>query len=383
MDGDFVVKPTPSLFFDGREPGSREMKWGPVKDYGDIVPNERFYVHSRVPPPPLEQRAWRLVIDGDALPRPVTLDFDQLRALPEVTIRRTLDCGANCRSFFPALPARSTGWLPIAFTQWHFGAVGVADWTGVRVKDVLDRAGVQGGVEVMFTGLDAVPTGDADGRVEPYAQVIAMDKVVAADSLLAYRMNREPLPVDHGFPLRAIFSGWGGNTAVKWLGRITVSKQKMGLPTFQSRQVLTGPDIGKPMLGTVGHIRSAMELDEGVTLDPGNLVLRGRAWSGANAISAVDVTLEKLVAPGVWRPVWTPAWRPARLLAKPERLVWARFEIPWDGAEPGRYRVMSRARDESGNVQPRPEDVVWNQQGLGYNGHAPLEIIVGLPTAMP
>jgi len=236
---------------------------------------------------------------------------------------------------------------------------------------------------VLFAGLDSVPTGDPGGRAEPYAQVIAIDKVLTADTLLAYGMNREPLPVDHGFPLRAIFSGWGGNTAVKWLGRITVSKKKLPHATFQARQVMTGPDIAKPMLATVGHVRSALELDEGTTLDPGDIVLRGRAWSGANAITSVDVCVEKLVAPGSWKPVWTPAWRPAQLLAKPEPLVWARFEIPWSGVEPGRYRIMTRARDESGNVQPRPEDVVWNQQGLGYNGHAPLEVMVGVPTMMP
>jgi hypothetical protein len=126
-----------------------------------------------------------------------------------------------------------------------------------------------------------------------------------------------------------------------------------------------------------------MELDADMTVDPGDITLRGRAWSGAGAIDRVDVTIEKLVAPDTWRPVWNPAWREAQLLGKPEPLMWVRFEVPWPKVEPGRYRVMSRARDSAGNVQPRPEDVLWNQQGLGYNGHAPLEIAVLPPGAMP
>lgn len=380
---DVVVKPTPALYFTSREPGSREMNWGPVKDYGETVPADRFYIHNRVAPPKIDVRTWRLEIAGDAAGRPISLTYEQLLALPQVTLRRTLDCGANCRAFFPRLPASGGAeWLPIGFTQWHFGAVGVADWTGVRVKDLLDAAGVRDAAAVMFTGLDAIPV-NSEGDLEPYAQVIPIDKVLAADTLLAHHMNGQPLPIDHGYPVRAIFSGWGGNTAVKWLGRIDASKKPIPHPTFQSRQIIAGPDVPKPFTPTVGHVRSALELDADMTLVPGDHVLRGRAWSGAGAIDRVDVSIEKLVAPDTWRPIWTPQWREAQLLGKPEPMVWARFELPWQRVDPGRYRIMTRARDGAGNVQPRPEDVRWNQQGLGYNGHAPLEVAVLYPMQMP
>jgi DMSO/TMAO reductase YedYZ molybdopterin-dependent catalytic subunit len=377
-----VVEGTPAPHFVSRDAGSREMKWGPVADYGDTVPNDRFYVHSRARPPTIDLRAWRLEVTGDAIGRPRTFSFDELVALPQVTHRRTLDCGANCRAFFPRLPKRRDAkWLPIGFTQWHFGAVGCADWTGVRLSDVLAAAGLANGVEVLFTGLDAVRVGE--GSVVPYEQVVPIDKVLASDTLLAYRMNREDLPIDHGFPVRVIFSGWGGNTSVKWVGRIAVSKQKIPYPIFQSRQVIYGPDIPKPFIPTEGHVRSAMELDEDMTLAPGDHVLRGRAWSGAGAIERVDVTIEQLVAPGVWRAVWNPPWRQAELLGSVEPMQWVRFEVPWKNVPPGHFRIMSRAKDRMGNVQPRPEDVVWNQQGLGYNGHAPLEIAVLPMDRMP
>ena len=104
------------------------MKFGPVKDYGDTVPNERFYVHSRAQPPRIDaENGWRLDIAGDAIGRPRGITYAELLAMPQVTLRRTLDCGANCRSFFPALPNKGTGWLPMGFTQWHFGAVGAAE----------------------------------------------------------------------------------------------------------------------------------------------------------------------------------------------------------------------------------------------------------------
>jgi hypothetical protein len=86
--------------------------------------------------------------------------------------------------------------------------------------------------------------------------------------------------------------------------------------------------------------------------------------------------VEKLVSPGKWVSAWDGTWRTAKLLETPEPYMWTRFEVPWTGVRPGHYRVMSRARDEEGNTQPRPEDVPWNQHGLGYNGHAPLAVTV-------
>jgi DMSO/TMAO reductase YedYZ molybdopterin-dependent catalytic subunit len=377
---DLVVQPTPSLYFIGVEPGSREMKFGPVKDYGDTVPNDRFYIHSRARPPSLDTNNWRLEIAGDAVGRPRSLTFAELLSLPQVTMRRTLDCGANFRAFFSPLPAKASGWLPIGFTQWHFGAVGAAEWTGVRLKDVLDAAGLGRAVEVKVIGLDAIP-GWGNAKPEAYAQVIPIEKALEADTLLVHQMNGEPLPVDHGYPVRAMLSGWGGNTAVKWVGRIEVSTQKIERPAYQARQVIYGPDIPMAMAATVGRVRSALELDAGETLVPGDIVLRGRAWSGSGAIDRVDIAIEKLVAPDTWRPAWSQAWREAQLIGKPEPLFWTRFEMLWSGVEPGRYRVMTRARDVARNVQPRPEDVIWNQAGLGYNGHAPLEVAV-LPAEM-
>src|ERR1700754_4196661 len=129
-----VVQRTPSRYFANRGDGSEEMKWGPVRDYADTVPNDRFYIHNRARPPDIDRRTWRLEVTGDAITRPRSFGYEELLALPQVPRRRTLDCGANCRVFFPSRPPGGDAgrWLPIGFTQWHFGAVSAAEWTGVR-----------------------------------------------------------------------------------------------------------------------------------------------------------------------------------------------------------------------------------------------------------
>jgi DMSO/TMAO reductase YedYZ molybdopterin-dependent catalytic subunit len=382
-DANFVVQETPSGYFVHRENGSEEAKWGPTGAYGELTPNDRMYVHSRARPPQIDRRTWRLSVIGDALTRPRSFTYDDLLAMPPVTLTRTLDCGANCRAFFPKLPAAAseTRWLPIGYTQWHFGAVGVAEWTGVRAKDVLAAAGVEAPVDVRFTALDVIASPMFRSGTGHYSQVIAADKVLKDDTLLAYRMNGADLPIDHGFPLRLVVSGWGGNSFVKWLGEIEASKLPLPALGPQQNQVLTGPAYAEPVRPTVGHVRSALEHDPEITLVPGDIALRGRAWSGSGPIERVDVSVEKLVAPGQW--VTVMPWRAATLLSRPEPFVWARFEVPWPAAQPGQYRVMSRAADTAGNVQPRPEDVVWNQHGLAYNGHHPVDFVVLPPTDMP
>ncbi|MFF4123564.1 molybdopterin-dependent oxidoreductase [Microbispora rosea] len=376
---DFVAQETPSRYFSHRGNGSEEMMWGPVGGYGDLIPNDRFYIHNRARPPHIDRSSWRLEITGDAVSRPRSFSYADLLALPQVTVRRTLDCGANCSAFFPELPPSGDGqWLPTGYTQWHFGAVGAAEWTGVRVRDVLAAAGLGHAVDVRFTGLDeiAIPEGTVH-----YSEVVAADKALRDDSLLVHHMNGADLPVDHGYPLRALMSGWGANTAVKWLGTIEASVRRLPAQALQRNQVLVGPAYPTPVRPTVGRVRSALELDEGVTLAPGDHTLHGRAWSGAGTITRVDVTIERMIAPGRW--VAEMPWRRARLLAPPEPLIWVRFEVPWRAARPGRYRVMSRARDKAGNVQPRPADVPWNQHALGYDGHAPLYLTVLPPRTMP
>jgi DMSO/TMAO reductase YedYZ molybdopterin-dependent catalytic subunit len=389
---DFVAQATPSRYFIRRENGSEEMKWGPVgravlagqlPEYGDAIPNDRHYIHNRSRPPEIDRDTWRLKITGDAVTRPRSFTYGELLKLPQVTLRRTVDCGANFSAFFPRLPPSGADnrWLPEGYTQWHFGAVGAAEWTGVRAKDVLAAAGVDRPVDVKFISLDNIPNSSYPNGTTHYSQVIPADKVLEDDTLLVYRMNGSDLPPDHGYPLRLLLSGWGANTMVKWIGEIQASRQHIAATAPQRNQVLIGPSYPEPVRPTTGRVRSAIEHDPEVTLAPGDLTLHGRAWSGSGAIDHVDVAVDRLVTPGNW--VTQISWRRAKLLTTPEPFMWVRFEVPWPGATPGQYRVMSRATDKAGNTQPRPEDVPWNQHGLGYNGHFPLDVVVLPPSDMP
>ncbi|WP_433424885.1 molybdopterin-dependent oxidoreductase [Microtetraspora malaysiensis] len=222
----FVVQPTPSWYFVHRENGSEEMKWGPVgqavlaggaEGYGELTPNDRMYIHNRARPPRIDRRTWRLKLTGDALARPRSFTYDELLAMPHVTLKRTIDCGANCSAFFPKLPPGGADgrWLPVGYTQWHFGAVGAAEWTGVRAKDVLAAAGAESPVDVKFTGLDVIVNRSFPGGTIRYSQVAPADKVLKDDTLLVYGMNGWDLPVDHGYPLRLLLSGWAAVTYVK------------------------------------------------------------------------------------------------------------------------------------------------------------------------
>ena len=391
-EDEFVAQATPSRYFIRRENGSYEMRWGPVGEaalgapgphYGDTIPNDRSYIHNRSAPPAIDVRTWRLTLSGDALTRPRSFTYPELLAMPAVTLRRTLDCGANCAAFFPKLPPSGAGdrWLPEGFTQWHFGAVTAAEWTGVRATDVLAAAGAHGAVEVEFIGLDDISNPGFPGGTARYSQVVPAHVALADDTLLVYRMNGATLPIDHGHPLRVLFSGWSGNHMVKWLGEIRASSHRIPVTGPAQNQVLIGPHYPTPIRPTVAPVRSALEHDPERTLVPGDHTLYGRAWSGAGAIDRVDVSVERLLEPGRW--ATEIPWREARLLNTPEPFMWVRFALQWQDVQPGYYRIMTRARDYAGNVQPRPEDVVWNQHGLGYNGHHPLDLIVDPADDMP
>ena len=383
----WVLGETPSRYFIWRGPGSREMNFASTVDLADVVPNDRFYIHNRAMPPSIDVSSWSLAVHGSAAGAPKTFTYDELtdpKQFEPVTIRRVLDCGANGRAFFPKFPPPPQSWpLPVGFTEWTYGTMGAAEWTGVRLRDVLAAAGAHDAVAIKLTGLDRITVQNDPASAPhkaPYEHVIPIDKALADDSLLVYEMNRETLPVDHGYPLRAFFSGWGGNTAVKWLGAIEASATAIPVPVTQVNQVLTGPDYPQPVPPTVQNPKSAFELGWNATLMEGSVTLTGRAWSADATVTGVDVHIERY-GPDGWTALGS-GWQPATLLSAPEPKMWVRFAIPWDAAA-GAYRLSCRASDDRGDAQPAPEDVVWNQHGLHYNGFVRHPVTVLPMTNMP
>src|SRR5262249_43342580 len=176
-----------------------------------ITPNDLFYVRSHIYTPKIDTATWRLQVDGE-VNEPLTLTLDDLKKYSESTQVVTLECSGNGRAFYePTIPG----------AQWEKGAVGNARWTGVRLADVLKRAGVKPGAKfITIDGAD-VPM----AKVPDFIRSLPMEKAMHPDTLLATQMNGEPIPISHGYPLRLVTPGWTGNNSVKWVTRITVANQ--------------------------------------------------------------------------------------------------------------------------------------------------------------
>ncbi|MEP7340513.1 MAG: molybdopterin-dependent oxidoreductase [Acidobacteriota bacterium] len=376
-----VVKPTPSEYFIYRGAGSREMNWGQIDGSNYFVTNDRFYVHNRSLPPQIDVASWELQVTGPGIAlSPQVITYEDILNLPPVFMIKAMVCGADGRGFYPKLPpvgSPSVGndyvkWRPIAGSEWQYGAMGMAEWTGVLISDVLELAGLKKDVakSLLIQGLDSVE----------YSHAIPIDKALADDSLLVYKMNGEPLPIDHGYPIRAFISGWGANSNVKWVGGLEVSDKPVtldNLPKWQKTQILTGPDYPEPVIVTVQNVKSTFELDWNSSLQGGLNLLHGRAWSGTGTIEKVEVKIEKMDEDHKWQPIWDPQWRQSRFVPSEPVLPqsWVRWQIEWE-AEEGYYRLMSKATNNTGETQPAPDEVPWNQSGLLYNGHVGLPVVV-------
>ena len=314
-----------------------------------ITPNDLFYVRSHFYTPTIDPDAWRLVVDGE-VERPLTLTLADLRRLPSATAAVTLECAGNGRAFFDP---------PVAGVQWEKGAVGTARWTGVRLNDVLRAAGLKPAARHLW--LDG---GDAGvGRAPDFVRNLPLDKALHPDTVLAYEMNGQTLPVPHGFPLRAIVPGWEGAYSVKWLMHIRVSDREHGGAFVQGgyryprRPVAPGATVSAaemdPLKGMV--VKSIITAPAAVaSMATGAVRVSGFAWAGEDEIAGVDVSTDN-----------GRTWQPARLGADRARWAWRQFEHTWRPAAPGSYVVMSRARDRRGRMQPIVPD--WNPSGYLWN----------------
>lgn len=289
---------------------------------------------------------WRLRIGG-AVRNRLTLTLDDLRARPAVEHAVTLECAGNGRAQLRPRPVS---------VPWLHGAVGTAVWTGTPLGPVLDEAGVEPAAEeLVFTGADR---GVQGGEHQAYARSLPLAEAMAPGVMLAYAMNGQPLPPQHGHPLRLVVPGWYGMASVKWLSRVDVVTTP-----FEGFQQLTAyryqqaaDDPGEPV--TRVRVRSLMTppgspdfSTRARTLSPGRTELTGRAWSGEAAVERVEVAVDG-------------TWAEARLDPPVGPLGWCRWSYVWD-APAGTHELACRATDAAGVSQPL--ETVWNYQGMGNN----------------
>ncbi len=324
----------------------------PALSGGLVVPNARFYIRNHFGIPYLDRPRWRLEVGG-LVERRLSLDLDQLRAMPSVTAVVTLECAGNGRAGL---------WPPAPGEQWGLGAVSTAEWTGVPLTAVLNQAGIQAAAhEVIFRGADSGHVNGHGGRVR-FERSLPVSQLRQAGALLAYAMNGEELPRHHGYPLRLVVPGWYAVASVKWLTEIQLTSRAFR-GHFQVDRYHIG---GEPL--SLQRVRSLItEPAPGPAIEPGGIVIRGLAWSGAAPITRVEVRIDD------------DPWRPATLTGDRHRHSWQRWELPARLARPGTVTIQARATDQAGQTQP--EKPQWNP--LGYANNAVHEIRLTVTTASP
>jgi DMSO/TMAO reductase YedYZ molybdopterin-dependent catalytic subunit len=343
-----IVKPLPPEWFIAHGTNA-ETRFEALRDVGYRVPNARFFVRNHTATPQIDPATWRLELFGSGLRRgPVSFSLDDLLRLPARRTTAFIECAGNGRSLF----AEQQG-TPASGTPWKLGAIGVAEWKGVPLAEVLERAGVsRRAVDVMPQGLDApYVTGGVDyGRIRrPLPIGKAFD-----DALLAYEMNGEALPPDHGFPLRLVVPGWIGIASIKWVGSIEVSAAPLSSPWNTKWYRMTGPSYpaDAPPL-TTQPVKSAFELPWGAQLPARRpTLLTGRAWSGTAPIRSVEVSTD-----GGAR------WRRAHLHGPNRPGAWVRWALPWK-PEASTRELLTRATDRHGTRQP--DTVPFNDGGYQF-----------------
>lgn len=339
-----IEKPTPKRWFSVPEHGENsniETRLATLDGY--ITPNSQFFVRSHNPTPIIDAATWQLRLHGAGLTRPLALNYAALQAMPQTAVTRAIECAGNARAFFAEDYGRQAGGA-----QWHTGAIGIAQWSGVRLREVLERAGVtEHACDVLPVGLDA----------EAFARPLPITKAMADDTLIALTMNGERLPADHGFPARLIVSGWLGAASIKWLGEIEVATQPLHTHWNTHDYTLAGPGYpaqppadGIPI--TVMPVMSVIELDWNARLNAGMHTIRGRAFSGEGRVSRVEYAVDD------------DTWREAQLEEPNIPAAGVRWAFSWD-ATPGAHVIRIRATDENGHVQP--DAVSWNDHGCLYN----------------
>ena len=335
----------------------------------ETTPTAKFYIRNngQIPDPAKEPDAWKLTVDGEVNSK-LELSLGELKTkFTPVTRRLVLECGGNGRSFFTP-QARGN--------QWTNGGVGCAEWTGVRLSEVLAAAGVK--PSAVFTGhYGADPHLSGEANRQALSRGVPIAKAMDENNLIVWAINGEPLPQVHGFPLRLVIAGWPGSVSAKWLTRIWVRDkphdgQGMGGTSYRVpvKPIVPGSnDDGKtfhdlesmPVRAIVTSPANGTKLPAGTR----EIRLRGASWAGDLAVKQVDVSID-----------FGATWKKAELAGPKNKYDWQRWTASVPLRNDGYYEVWARATDERGVMQPHAAGN-WNPQGYGGNPMHRIAVLVG------
>jgi DMSO/TMAO reductase YedYZ molybdopterin-dependent catalytic subunit len=370
---------------------------------GLLTPTDAYYVVNQLDvPEPIHPDDWVLSVSG-LVERPIEITLKDLMKLPGRTVRAVTECAGNDAGFFDYVmkgakkPSRlnQQDMQSRAAMREKQGtptteeidnestttcAMSAGEFTGVPLAEVLKKAGPKPGAAALrLEGFDrgrpdmavqyrSVGRSDiklVDPGVINYEKGLPIAKATHPDTLLAWSMNGEYLTHIHGGPVRAVVPGWSGNWWVKWLQKIEVM-DRVPQCYYQHHYFVYGQspeDPNKDMITSMG-VRCIIvdPLDEDSPLERGEHKIRGLAWSGMGQIARVQVSLDE-----------GKTWADAHIEEPRERWLWVRWSFLWNAGKPGKYRIMARATDETGRVQPQ---IPWNYQRKHFDGIVPADVTI-------
>lgn len=325
-----------------------------------VTPASRLFVRNNGIPPstwdidPLE---WRITIEGEACERPKVMTLGEIQSrFRHYTLQLQLECGGNGRSEFNP---------PATGNQWTTGAIGCPQWTGVRLKDVLEDCGIgDNAVYVAYEAADTHLSGDPTKL--PISRGVPVSKAIEKESMIVWAMNGEPLPELHGFPVRMLCAGWPASVSGKWLTRILLRDRvhdgaKMTGKSYRvpCKPVAPGAAVADddmciiesmPVKSMITFPKSGIETPLGKKLD-----LRGHAWAGDSAVKTMYVSID-----------FGATWQKTQLKKPVNRLAWQHWSASVEFPEAGYYEVWARAVDDAGRSQPMVLPG-WNPRGYLNN----------------
>jgi len=329
-----------------------------------ITPTARHFIRNNgLPPEEVSAEDWTLTVDG-MVETPLELSIADLKDRFEVvTMALTIECGGNGRAFFDP---------PASGNQWTYGAVACSEWTGVRLRDVLDAAGIKDGVVyTAHVGADAHLSGDPAKL--PISRGLPIEKAMTDNVLIAFEMNGGALHKQNGAPLRLVVPGWPGSCSQKWLRRVWLRDQvhdgaKMTGRSYRvpNRPVAPGEDVADEDFVIIERmpVKSLITFPENNAAVGAATEVRGHAWSGDRSVSALDISID-----------FGATWQRAELDAPVNEGAWQNWRAEVSFPEAGYYEVWARATDSAGAMQPFAID--WNPKGYLNNRMHRVAVRVG------
>ncbi|MDB4352653.1 sulfite oxidase [Porticoccaceae bacterium] len=323
-----------------------------------VTPNSCMFIRNNgLVPEDIDHNAWTLTIDGESVKNKKTYTLSELKSkFEQHTYQLTLECGGNGRAEFDP-PAKGN--------QWTIGAVHCASWTGVRLRDVLEDAGIKS--NAVYIGYHAVDKHlSLDPKKEPISRGCPMNKALQDETLLAFKMNDEDIPLIHGYPLRLVAGGWPASVSGKWVNRISIRNKvhdgtKMTGTAYRvpCESVAPGEKVkdedmciieSMPVKSLITYPKTGAMIQKGKSLS-----IRGHAWAGELQVDKMEYSID-------FGSTWSTC-----SVAKPEnRLAWQHFSATVDFPKPGYYEVWARATDTNGMAQPMILPG-WNPKGYLNN----------------